>query len=1697
MATPTTSKASGCISHTKFSTKEITLLEQRVTDLRNENEFDDPNHAYIEAAAQLASEHRAHRDNILGALKKADAAAAPARPLVVVSAGGDVVAGTKKALGRQLTAPEKAVVAKLASLNARDAAIVRDALGWDEEHDQVEALLTYEQIGAKYPARGKDGAPMDRAGVQAVLAKVGLDKRVLDAVRAADTQSVTEADLELSNEGGATGFRVTDKPGAGADDFVLDAKTAKAQAATAGAIATADPAALKKVEAKLANKQAWKDGEFEQKRAAVAAAEKARMEAEPAVPQTVYDILAPDFARNDMVHNDVARATEHWNEEKLGSDPGFESLSPVIQAAVVRSYRNGLLTAERQGSLIDEHNDALIDEHNDALIDEHNDAQKSAGQRGASAEGNRSAGSSQLATEGSPARLDAPGHQAQSGAGEASNSAQDEVAPDDRGTVREARGAVNPDSGGPVLDLAAFTGAKNARVLLNTYLANAKDAALRTLASTLLRASSIGDVKVQWAGKGDQLPARVAAAFNGGAGAVAHTTGDKVTLYFRSDAPTFFREDIVVHEVIHALTEASLQRSPARAAELSALAKSVQFALNDTHGASGSLSEFWRAAVNENPGELLAYGLTSPTFRELFSKYAADGRPFSDYRTGPASEALRTGAKPASLSAKAPRGLSLWQRAVDFFSGLVGMPKAFATRFNAALDAYTQDKARFDAAETAHSQLMPFQGKLEAALHQLLAKTEAGGVTLAPKATDTISAAAATTGAKITDFRERLKAAAPAPAKSAFTNISDAFARVAPWLLTSFQIAQQWGSKIATLQPMVDLQDAMKVARTTMSQRAHAIAVQADKLAPAVKTQLKAVMQLATMSEAHPDLLFNDKLNAHLASTDAAVNAAHERDHAALAAKYDALPKDARDAYQAIKAELEAQWKARNAAMKQLVDDTYSETIRKANEAGKYTLAAEKALEGKKFEQDVDKQLSEMKGPYFPLMRFGEYLAVGESPEFKAAKDALAQAKGEARAPLQKALDKLKRDPKHYEVSAHDTRAGQVSAVAALKARGGLDVRADMGDQRVDNMRAVSADTLEHLTDSIDQQFEPGIAAKVNAALQDVFLRSLPENSALGREAARKGVAGASADMLRAYATTSEQNAFHTSRLLYAKKMADNLFQMKKEVKGQGDLQHIHREMEQRMALDMKYKPTPVQDVINSVSWAYHLGVSPSFMFINSTQPFLVAGPVLAGKFGLHKAAKALGQASRDSMAVLKAARWVDGKWDAWSGITEDSIPTTGRTAQGAAEDRKAVRALMQRGILDEGAQHELNMFSDDSSRGLAKVNRVMGWATQQIEMVNRMTTALASFRLARESGQTYDAALTYAYESTLETQMDYSGEGTARFMREGGGIPMAKLIFQFRRYQQSMLYLMGDNIKKSFGTGADAKQARATLAYFGVTSALSAGVMGMPFVGTALFLAGLFRDPDDERGDAKTNLRNIIFDMAGDKDLADVVAKGLPALFGADLSQRIGLGDLASPFPMAKINGKTGLDKTGESLAAVFGPSAGLAAQGFDAVAHFESGDWAKGVEKLVPKALADVIRAGRYTAQGMTDNKGEEILGPDEISAWNKFLRASGVASTQESSYYEGTAAKKDTQAAVADRKVRIEHQFTAALRDGDMASVREKIEAFNADHPAMPIKAKDEVSWRKNARRSDAQRDDVTGIKFDPKRDRNYADTMRFAR
>lgn len=906
-------------------------------------------------------------------------------------------------------------------------------------------------------------------------------------------------------------------------------------------------------------------------------------------------------------------------------------------------------------------------------------------------------------------------------------------------------------------------------------------------------------------------------------------------------------------------------------------------------------------------------------------------------------------------------------------------------------------------------------------------------------------------------------------AKDAWTTVRDFFKRNSPYFLTNFQIAEQFGGtgpgKIKSLKDYVKIADLMRMETVKQQMEFDAVATRWDSLPKAARAMLDDITQRATLREMHPDLAFTDKANGHLKGRDGA-----QAEHTALAAKYKQMANthpEAAKVYQEAKAVLEK-------SRQRMVD------------------ASNKLYADYGIKKTVP---NEMAGPYFPLMRFGEYLAIGESADYLALADELAQTPpGEARTALQKRLDAMKRDPKHYIVSAHEGRAAMERAVEQYR-RQGLEARPNMASQRLEALPKDVHSMVAQLANQMAGKFDGATATAFIDEYKALLVKALPELHALNRAAERKGVEGASPDMLRAFAAAGRQNAFYTARLMHAKDAAQTMQDMKGEVKGNIDMQHVHREMEKRAALDLQFKDTPLQDMAGTAAWVYYLGASPTFLFMNTTQPWLVTAPVLAGKYGFAKTTKALGQASREALQVLRDARWKDGKWSPWEGISESSVATTRKNAEGVSEDRKALRELMQRGIVDEGLQHELRTFAEGGNRTLAKFGRWTGWASQQIELVNRTATALATFRLAREQGMDYDAAVNEAYRVTTNTQMDYSAEGTARFMREGGGIPLAKLLFQFRRYQQTMLYVLGDNIKK-LADPAERKVAAKSLAYFAMTSGMAAGAMGLPFAGTIMMVANAFMDDDDERGDAKTRLRNLMFDLTGDKDMADVLAKGIPAAFGADLSARIGLGDIAQLYPRLELNGRTGEENVGKVAAAVLGPSAGLATQFFQAGIHFSNGDWAKGTEKMVPKMVADVLRAGRYSAQGMTDGKGETILGPDEISAWDKLLRAAGTTAINESNYYEGTKAKKDVETAINERKGQIQREYRRAIRSGDFEDVRAMIEEFNADHPDARIKPKDEVAWRREAGRSAGQRD-TTGIQFNPKRDANLGEVMRFAR
>lgn len=919
-------------------------------------------------------------------------------------------------------------------------------------------------------------------------------------------------------------------------------------------------------------------------------------------------------------------------------------------------------------------------------------------------------------------------------------------------------------------------------------------------------------------------------------------------------------------------------------------------------------------------------------------------------------------------------------------------------------------------------------------------------------------------------------------ARNAWTNIRDAFKKYSPVALTNTQLAEQFGGKLPALRSRAKLVHEMTQTRAALAQAGTDVLVKWDNLPKDVRVRLHQVMQDATMMEAHPDKEFGDAANAHLKPE---MKAKHDE----LRSRYKALGPAAHKVYADGQKVLADQWKARQHGYYTLVDNIVAARLEAAIKAGESEeRLAEIEADRSRLVRRYDDAFAKIKGPYWPLIRFGEYLAVGESEQYTELRDRWEAATGEERNKLKAELMALRKDAKHYKVIAAENRADLDKAKKEMAASG-LGVREDMADIQMDSMSRDSHDTFMKYRDALID--EMGSGADVEPAIRamsEVFLQSLPEIHALHREAQRVGVAGASLDMQRAFATTVNQGAFYASRLKYASALQTNAKELRKDGKGNVDLMHIVREMQKRQALDMRYTQTPVQDMASSLSWLYYLGVSPAFLIMNSFQTALVAAPVLAGEFGAGKAFSAVKASYLDALKLLKAARYKNGKWDFWGGIDENILKDSG--------ERLALRKLLQLGIIDEGQQHEINMFANDSSRLMARMSRGMGWATQQIELVNRISTALAAYRLSHERGglnaerkpKTFDDHVDFAYNQTLKTQMDYSAENTARLMRQGGPVPLAKLVFQFRRYQQGMLYLLGDNLKKL--KGEEHKTALATLLYLTAGAGMSAGAMGLPFMGALLWALDKGLDDDDERGDAQTRMRNALFDLTGDKHTADALAKGLPALFGVDISKRIGLGDIASPFPMAKFDGRTGKDDVKELLFSAAGPSAGLLAQFKDGYDRLADGDVAKGMEKLVPKFAADIFKATRYFNEGMTDSKGEPV--PVDV---NPVLRALGVSGTAESRYYEGTNAIREVQRAGNERLGLIEREFKSAVRSGDFTKAREMIAEWNADHPSRRIKPKQELDWRREIREGAKDRAG-SGVRFDAKRDAPYKDTARFA-
>jgi len=234
-----------------------------------------------------------------------------------------------------------------------------------------------------------------------------------------------------------------------------------------------------------------------------------------------------------------------------------------------------------------------------------------------------------------------------------------------------------------------------------------------------------------------------------------------------------------------------------------------------------------------------------------------------------------------------------------------------------------------------------------------------------------------------------------------------------------------------------------------------------------------------------------------------------------------------------------------------------------------------------------------------------------------------------------------------------------------------------------------------------------------------------------------------------------------------------------------------------------------------------------------------------------------------------------------------------------------------------------------------------------------------------------------------------------------------------------------------------------------------TAGVLGIPGINTIMWIADLFGDDDEP--DVRTEMRNWLAEEMG-PDMARAVMKGpLGYALNTDLTRRTGLGDVFSPMPFLRTGAESGVEGLGNVLVAAGGAPMGMLANVYEAELALERGDYVGMLEKAMPKAIKDILKAWRYSEEGIETRSGTRGTSKDAFDAWDVTLRGLGFSPMKESEYYEARTATAKVTKGIEDMRSRILKDYATAVRDKDARArdeAREAVKTFNKKHPKFRI-------------------------------------------
>lgn len=605
------------------------------------------------------------------------------------------------------------------------------------------------------------------------------------------------------------------------------------------------------------------------------------------------------------------------------------------------------------------------------------------------------------------------------------------------------------------------------------------------------------------------------------------------------------------------------------------------------------------------------------------------------------------------------------------------------------------------------------------------------------------------------------------------------------------------------------------------------------------------------------------------------------------------------------------------------------------------------------------------------------------------------------------------------------------------------------------------------------------------AAVQDMFVRFTPEHSIMQSFNKRKGTRGfmgditplgvvdRPTDMVQALAEKTSSLAYQLANIKYGAKIQalkntsrttlDNLKRSQDLTAGEKQaVIAYHDEFMDRATFAQSPRVSQTAQVARGVTFGMTLGFSVAAALNNLMQIPMVGTTELGGRYGMGASIRELGSAGRLLMNAGKTKRVRSFGPDGMVLRDSSSVDDFGSVANyfevndngeyvlrsdkpipKALRNKLAnldvlVETLSANGMLTNSMAQEM---LDAESGFLQRINQWSGFLMHQAERFNRQTMAVAAYNLelgkitGPVSREAKIAAAKKAIEITERINGSIGASTAPRFAQSAVG----SVVFMFKRFGLHMArYIIGTANQALRGaTKEDRAVARYQIIGMLGTTALFAGVQGLPFFGELMAVFNLlFTDDDEEPAE-----------VVIEKFLQEPFYHGaLNYLTGAEIASRISMSGLI--FRENKI------EKDQSVLYDLFemlgGPAVGVFMNTERGIELLSQGELYRGVEAMMPSVIKSGMKATRFATEGATTLRGDEVI---PVSNLDIALQMIGYTPGAYAREQERVSGAKKIDEAVRSKKRQLLRKYNLAFREGDFAEVREvlkEMREFSRKYP-----------------------------------------------